>query len=311
MHPLGIRKVPAPPSGKTGWPWTEETPCFPDTMADGSPWPRITIVTPSYNQAEFIEETIRSVLLQGYRNLEYIIVDGGSDDATVDIIRKYEDSLAYWVSEPDRGQAHAINKGFDRATGEVFGWINSDDYYYPGAIQAIARVFVEHPAIALAHGYEHHVDGEGKVLHEVFPAFKNARVSTLYFAHPLLQAACFWRSEAHRAIGGLDERLHYLLDYEFLLRLAYKYRSIYVPICVGAFRIHGAQKSQLTEAFIREYNRAFKTFFAQADMSAWKRHLLRCWLRGVLIWRYGRASGLAKALRGAAKSMTAKRRKPP
>src|SRR5579885_3553995 len=128
-----LAELPPPPAGKTGWPWTIETPALPASRADGSPWPRISIVTPSYNQGQFIEETIRSVLLQGYPDLEYIVIDGGSTDQSVEIIRKYERWLTYWVSEKDRGQAHAINKGFSSVTGELFNWINSDDLSYRSA----------------------------------------------------------------------------------------------------------------------------------------------------------------------------------
>jgi hypothetical protein len=119
MTPARLTELPPPPSDentgwpKTGWPWTEETPPVPPLMANGAPWPRISIVTPSYNQGAFIEETIRSVLLQGYPNLEYVILDGGSSDDSTSIIRKYEPWLAHWASERDRGQAHAINKGLD------------------------------------------------------------------------------------------------------------------------------------------------------------------------------------------------------
>src|ERR1700738_1526878 len=110
----------------TGWPWTTETPRLPAVRPDGSRWPRITIVTPSFNQGQFIEETIRSVLLQGYPNLEYIIIDGGSTDNTVEIIKKYEPWIACWVSEKDRGQSDALNKGFARATGQILAWLCSD-----------------------------------------------------------------------------------------------------------------------------------------------------------------------------------------
>ena len=115
-----LSELPSSPPGKIGWPWTEESSQLPEKMSDGSPWPRISIVTPSYNQGQFIEETIRSVLLQGYPNVEYIIIDGGSTDNSLEIIKKYEPWLAYWVSEPDRGQSHALNKGIQKATGDIF-----------------------------------------------------------------------------------------------------------------------------------------------------------------------------------------------
>ena len=114
---------------------------LPETMSDGHPWPRISIVTPSYNQGQFIEETIRSVLQQGYPNLEYIIIDGGSTDNSVEIIKKYEEYLTYWVSEPDDGQYDAINKGFSRATGEIMAWLNSDDMYVPWTFKTVAEIF--------------------------------------------------------------------------------------------------------------------------------------------------------------------------
>ena len=115
-----LSALPPPPDGKTGWPWTEASPSFPAFMPNGAEWPKISIITPSFNQAIYLEETIRSVLLQGYPNLEFFIIDGGSTDASVEIIRKYEKWLSGWVSEKDSGQSEAINKGFSRCTGEIF-----------------------------------------------------------------------------------------------------------------------------------------------------------------------------------------------
>jgi glycosyltransferase involved in cell wall biosynthesis len=161
------------PPGKTGWPWTEESPQLSDTMPDGRPWPQVSVVTPSYNQEQFIEETIRSVLLQGYPNLEYIIIDGGSIDESVEIIRKYADWLAYWVSEPDRGQTDALNKGFARAHGEIVAWLNSDDTYEPGTLRRVAQEFGEDQARVVIYGNCNFVDENGSFLDDaasrVFP----------------------------------------------------------------------------------------------------------------------------------------------
>ena len=138
MHCPTFADLPPPPEGKNGWPWTVETPPLPPTRSDGSAWPRISIVTPSYNQGQFIEETIRSVLLQGYPDLEYIIMDGGSTDGAVDIIRKYERWLIHWQSSPDGGQSAAINEGLRYASGSWGNWLNSDDLLTDGALAQIA-----------------------------------------------------------------------------------------------------------------------------------------------------------------------------
>src|SRR4051812_31180515 len=124
-----LAELPPPPPGAAGWPWTEES-----SGLEEGPWPRVSIVTPSYMQGDFLEETIRSVLLQGYPDLEYFIIDGGSTDRSVEIIRRYEPWLAGWVSEKDAGQPAAVNKGWNRASGDILAYINSDDWYYPGAL---------------------------------------------------------------------------------------------------------------------------------------------------------------------------------
>ena len=136
-----LKELPSPPPGKTDWPWTEESIQLPDKMPDGSSWPKISIVTPSLNQGQFLEETIRSVLLQGYPDLEYIIIDGGSTDDTLKVIQRYESLLAYWISEKDEGMYNAINKGFSIATGEIMAWLNSDDKYTPWALNVIGDIF--------------------------------------------------------------------------------------------------------------------------------------------------------------------------
>lgn len=274
-----LKELPPPPDGKSGWPWTEESLQFPNVMPDSSPWLRISIVTPSYNQGQFLEETIRSVLLQGYTDLEYIIIDGGSADNSIDIIHKYEPWLAYWESEKDRGQAHAINKGFNQATGDVFAWINSDDYYYPNIFHTIARIFVRYPKVMLLHGNETYVNMDGCLIKEVFPALKNAHALTFYYAWPLLQLTCFWRRRSHFDIGGLDETLYCYLDYDFFLRMAYRFPSKYIPLCVGAFRQHSTQKTDNVELYASERVIVYNRFLSHVGISVWKHRVCRCWYR--------------------------------
>ena len=144
--------LPPAPAGCKGWPWTEGPELVPDTGPDGRSWPVISIVTPSFNQGRFLEETIRSVLLQGYPSLEYIVMDGGSTDDSVDIIRKYEPWLMFWASGPDQGQSDAINKGFERATGAIWGYINSDDLYEPDALRTAAEIFLSGAEVHLVAG---------------------------------------------------------------------------------------------------------------------------------------------------------------
>ncbi|AFZ27924.1 glycosyl transferase [Cylindrospermum stagnale PCC 7417] len=140
MSCQNLSTLPPSPSGKIDWPWTAETQQLPEKMPDGSEWPKITIVTPNYNYGHFLEETIRSVLLQGYPNLEYIIIDGGSTDNSVEIIKKYEPWLTHWVSEKDKGQASAINKGIELATGKWFNWLNSDDILLQNSLKTLAEI---------------------------------------------------------------------------------------------------------------------------------------------------------------------------
>lgn len=183
------------------------------------PWPRISIVTPSYNQGQFIEETIRSVLLQGYPNLEYLIFDGGSTDGSVDIIRKYEPWLSYWVSEHDRGQSHAINKGFKLASGEILAWLNSDDFYTPIALEIVAKTFSQHREALVLSGLCEKVDENGKKISIKMPR----QLTPEHFlcgGRVPGQPAVFFQKIIYETIGGLNENLHYLLDWEYWLRMS-------------------------------------------------------------------------------------------
>lgn len=213
-----LSEFPPPSPGKTGWPWTEESPQLPGTMPDGSPWPRVSIVTPSYNQGQFIEETIRSVLLQGYSNLEYIVIDGGSTDGSVEIIRRYAERLAYWVSEPDRGQSDAINKGFFRASGKILAWLNSDDLYLPGAITRAVEYLEEHPRAGIVYGAYKVIEGDGCAVEDcsVPPEYSFATLLRYHFPQPTM----FFRREVIERVGPLQVDLQYSMDWDLMLRAA-------------------------------------------------------------------------------------------
>ena len=215
-------KFPSPLPGKTGWPWTTTSELLPDKMPDGSPWPKISVVTPSYNQGKFIEETIRSVLLQGYPNLEFIIIDGGSTDNTLEIINKYEPWLDYWVSEPDRGQSHAINKGWDKCNGEIISWLNSDDLYLPNSLRIIAETYKNSKeAIIFIGGCS--ICNEN--LEEIFyklPKYLDSK-DLITGGGVVGQPSVFFIRDILYEIGGLDETLSYVMDWEFWIRIGMYY----------------------------------------------------------------------------------------
>ncbi len=181
-------------------------------------YPRISIVTPSYNQARYLPETIESILGQDYPNLEYIIVDGGSTDGSVDVIRRYERHLAWWVSEKDSGQSEAINKGFAKSTGELFNWINSDDLLFPGALHRLAAAFRDHPEAALVIGAHARGDAEARVVRtSTVPSC--LAISAEGWLSPGGQQSTFIASRVFRQVGGVRADLHYIMDRELYHRI--------------------------------------------------------------------------------------------
>lgn len=217
---LKARQLPDPLRHRTGWPWTREQEGGASTGAEITAWPRITVVTPSFNQGGFIEQTIRSVLLQGYPNLEYIVIDGGSTDETLEIISHYAPWIDQWVSEPDRGQSHAINKGFERASGHLLAWLNSDDVYMPGALRTVAEASRRWPDAGAFVGMGHKVNEEGRITYT--PPRRDLSFSALLdweYSH-FLQPSCFFTREAWLASGPIDERLNYALDVDLWVRMA-------------------------------------------------------------------------------------------
>lgn len=180
--------------------------------------PLVSVVTPSFNQAEFLENTIQSVIGQDYPEIEYIIVDGGSSDGSIDIIQKYESHLAWWVAETDEGQADAINKGMAIAQGEIVAWLNSDDLYLPGAVAAAVASYQAHPQINFVYGNAITIDARGYPIKElVFPDWE---LEDLAGFRIICQPAVFMRREAFQAVNGLDRHYHFMLDHNLWVRIA-------------------------------------------------------------------------------------------
>jgi glycosyltransferase involved in cell wall biosynthesis len=246
--------------------------------------PRITIITPSFNQADYLEQTILSVLGQGYPNLEYIIIDGGSTDGSVDIIRKFEDRLAYWVSEKDRGQAHAINKGLRRATGDIIAYLNSDDYYLEGSLARVAEHFSRHPDVDLVYGRCRTVDQRGTKLGEHFGSItRYEEVLDLWDVwwnrRNFVQPEVFWTKRIMDEIGLLREDLFWVMDYEYWLRILRTQCAVGVVDCeLASSRFQPKQKSRFPERTADELLRVVRPYIFAADRSVgW---LKRVELRG-------------------------------
>ena len=220
--------------------------------------PKLSIITPSFNQGRFLEETILSVLNQDYPNLEYIIIDGGSTDNSVDIIQKYESRLSYWVSEKDRGQAHAINKGLVRATGEIVGWINSDDVYLPWTFRSAIRAFHARPSVDLIWGSRILIGANSEVL-GFSPARGFAPESMVFCIN---SETAFWRRKLHDSVGFLDEDLQFAMDLDFFARIHKVARTAYLRGFQGCFRCYGDNKSStMQDVCARESGRLWKEHF--------------------------------------------------
>ena len=205
-------------------------------------FPKVSIVTPSFNQATFLEQTLRSVLEQDYPNLEYIVIDGGSRDGSLEIIKKYADRLAYWQSQPDQGQTDAINQGFAHASGEILAWLNSDDLLLPGAVSAAVRALQAHPEAAMVYGDALLINAEGKTIGKFPAAQTDYRKLRRGYVH-IPQQASFFRAEFWRQVGPLDVSFYFAMDYDLWVRLAALAPLVYVPQLWAAFRLHGAGKS--------------------------------------------------------------------
>jgi len=200
--------------------------------------PLVSIITPSFNQARFLEETILSVFDQDYERIEYIIIDGASTDGSLEVIKKYKSRLAYWVSEPDRGQTDAINKGFSHATGEILAWLNSDDVYNPGAVSQAVEYLLGHPQVGMVYGDLDFIDENDKVIGRFNAAQTDlARLRRGYVHIP--QPATFLRADLWKKVGPLDPSFYFAMDYDLWTRLAAVSEFKYIPGKPWAkFRLH-------------------------------------------------------------------------
>lgn len=245
--------------------------------------PLVSVVTPSFNQARFLEQTIESVLSQDYPRLEYVIVDGGSTDDSQSIIRKYAPSLAWWVSEPDAGQTDAINKGFSHAGGEILAWLNSDDTWLPGAVSSVVRAFSERPGYGLIYGGANFIDERDHIIGR-FPAAQTdyRRLRQGYVHIP--QQAAFFRADLWRRVGPLDPSLYFAMDYELWIKIAEHAQLQYVPQVWANFRLHSAAKTIMADErcwpeMLRIHYRDGGTLFSQLVARYYVRLLIAPFLR--------------------------------
>jgi glycosyltransferase involved in cell wall biosynthesis len=237
---------------------------------------KLSIVTPSFNGRRYVEATARSILSQaGAFELEWLVVDGGSTDGTVEFLRSIDDPRVRWTSEGDRGQSHAINKGLAAAGGDVVAWLNTDDLYTPGALAAVAEAFEAHPSAQWLAGRCEIIDAEGRAIRPAVQRYKE-RSLRRYTYRALLrenfvsQPAVFWRREFGRRVGPLDESLHYTMDYDLWLRMGREAPPLVSDRVLARFRLHGGSKTgQVNRGQFDEQYRVACRYFAGDRASRW------------------------------------------
>ncbi|MGD8633377.1 MAG: glycosyltransferase family 2 protein [Anaerolineales bacterium] len=261
--------------------------------------PLVSIITPSFNQAEFLDETIRSVLEQDYPKIEYIIVDGGSTDGSLDVIRKYESQLDGWVSEADTGQTDAINKGFGMAKGDIFAWINSDDMYLPGAVSEAVRFFQNNPHVGMVYGNAYYIDEQSRPI-ALYPAGSTDYLGLRRGVNTIPQQATFFRSILWRMVGPLDPSFYYAMDYDLWTRISSVTPIRFHDKFMAYFRLQSASKSmreasrcwpEMMRIHFREGGSRFSVIYLKylvrrvvEPIMPWRIRLRR--------WRFSRGKGI-------------------
>ncbi|WP_052672341.1 glycosyltransferase family 2 protein [Aliterella atlantica] len=237
-----LQQLSITPSNRPVSPWLDKESCTSIQKNDEFKYPKISVVTPSYNQDQFIEATISSVLMQNYPNLEYIIIDGGSTDKSVEIIRKYEQYLTYWVSEKDRGQSHAINKGFAKSTGDILCWINSDDLLKPGTLDFVARSFSDTSIPAWLIGCSEIINSTGSVIKLKTPKNLSLKSMLLWHKNWFSQQSTFWTQPMWEIAGDLDETLYYAMDFSLWINMFRCSSPIIVEDILSCYRFQDRAK---------------------------------------------------------------------
>lgn len=206
------------------------------------PGPIVSIITPSFNQAAYIDATIQSVLRQDYTPIEYLVMDGGSTDGTIDRLRSYGPQLR-WISRPDEGQTDAINKGFAATTGSILTWLNSDDTLEPGAVRAAVEYLEAHPDVAVVYGDANFIDPTGRFIGRCAHVEPFNRHRLLHYSDFIVQPAAFFRRSVFEEVGGLDKSLHWSMDYDLWLKIARRHKMAYIPRVIANYRWFGANKT--------------------------------------------------------------------
>ncbi len=241
-------------------------------------FPLVSIVTPSYNQARFLPETIQSVLNQNYSPIEYIVIDGGSTDGSAEIIRSFASQLAYWVSQPDRGQTDAINQGFARAKGEILAWINSDDTLEPHAVQEAVDFLTTHPEAGMVYGDANFINEHGRIIGR-FPARQTDYCLLRQGYVHIPQQASFFRADLWQKVAPLDTTFYFAMDYDLWVRLAALAPLVYRPGVWANFRLHGKGKTVVADdrcwpEMLRVHRRLGGSWFSIIVLKYWLRRLL-------------------------------------
>ena len=246
-------------------------------------YPKISVITPSYNNAQYLEETMQSILTQDYPYLEYIIIDGGSTDGSVGVIRKYAKHLAHWVSEPDQGQSDALNKGLQFATGEIVAELDTDDLYLPGTLSLVASFFRLHPEVDFVYGDQGTIDDKGNLIF-VKKTIPYDHQSQLYGGCLIPQPSSFWRKRVFEKVGNFDTTLHYNMDVDFFIRCGIKgVRFGHIPKPLSCFRIHEASKTTANPERLIMANRMIASKYAK---KYFKNEHLNDMALGFLKWFY-------------------------